>query len=155
MLKRVRRVRDTDRAGNSWRVRGRYTNTQPSVTHHATMCTPHALVLKEEQHERLLTQSYTITHLLGLGFLPLTLLDGHLQPQVVSPAQTLLLPITHHRHIITVNQVLWADGKWSLLNCGNLTPMSHQLQSCASWLELDTNQQHLEVVSGSSTLILH
>lgn len=122
------------------------------------MSTPHALILEEQQlvkHELLLTQSYTITHLLGLGFLPLTLLDGHLQPQVVSPAQTLLLPITHHRHIITVNQVLWADGKWSLLNCGNLTPMSHQLQSCASWLQLRTNQQDLKVVGGLSTLTFH
>lgn len=122
------------------------------------MSTPHALILEEQQlvkHELLLTQSYTITHLLGLGFLPLTLLDGHLQPQVVSPAQTLLLPITHDRHIITVNQVLWADGKWSRMNCGNLTPMSHQLQSCASRLELDKNQQHLEVEGSASTLILH
>lgn len=33
-------------------------------------------------------------HLLGLGLLPLALLDGHLQSQVVASAQPLFLPMT-------------------------------------------------------------
>ncbi len=118
MLKRVRRVRDTDRAGNSWRVRGRYTNTQPSVT-------THYHVYSSRSHPRTTTtrQAWTLAD---------TIVHNHTPPRAwISPSYS----------------PRWPSAASGRLPCAdappaNHTPSSHHHSepSSVGWWEMESTE---------------